>query len=115
MNSVFKALSHPARRRIIAMLRTGPMASGDIAAAFDMAWPTVTGHLTALKDAGLVSAERDGSSIRYRLDISAVEEALAFLAPRMPGLAFDGEPEWGTIQGIHGLERLPLRWSETAS
>jgi DNA-binding transcriptional ArsR family regulator len=79
MNSVFKALSHPARRRIIAMLRAGPMASGDIAAAFDMAWPTVTGHLTALKDAGLVSAERDGSSIRYRLDISAVEEALAFL------------------------------------
>jgi DNA-binding transcriptional ArsR family regulator len=79
MNSVFKALSHPVRRRIIAMLRAGPMASGDIAAAFDMAWPTVTGHLTALKDAGLVSAERDGSSIRYRLDISAVEEALAFL------------------------------------
>ena len=33
----------------------------------------------ALKDAGLVEAERDGTSIRYRLNISAVEEALAFL------------------------------------
>ena len=51
MNTVFKALSHPVRRRIIDMLREGPKASGDIAAAFDMAWPTVTGHLTALKDA----------------------------------------------------------------
>ena len=79
MNLLFKALSHPVRRRIIEMLRKGPMASGDIAAAFDMSWPTITGHLTALKDAGLVSPERAGASIRYRLEISAVEEALAFL------------------------------------
>lgn len=79
MNTVFKALSHPVRRRIIDMLRDGPKASGDIAAAFDMAWPTITGHLTALKDAGLVEAERDGASIRYRLNISALEEAMAFL------------------------------------
>ncbi|RZJ41230.1 MAG: ArsR family transcriptional regulator, partial [Brevundimonas sp.] len=42
MNALFKALSHPARRRIIEMLRAGPMASGDIAAAFDMSWPTIT-------------------------------------------------------------------------
>ncbi|MNU11181.1 Transcriptional repressor SdpR [compost metagenome] len=44
-----------------------------------MSWPTITGHLNALKEAGLVSPERDGQSIRYRLEISAVEEALAFL------------------------------------
>lgn len=79
MSAVFKALSHPARRRMLEMLRDGPLSSGDIASAFDMAWPTVTGHLTALKDAGLVSTERDGASVRYRLQISAVEEALAFL------------------------------------
>lgn len=83
MNGLFKALSHPARRRMIAMLRQGPMASGEIAAAFDMAWPTVTGHLNALKDAGLVEAERDGASIRYRLRISAVEEAIGFLMDLM--------------------------------
>lgn len=79
MNALFKALSHPVRRRIIEMLRKGPMASGDIAAVFEMSWPTVTGHLNALKDAGLVSPEREGASIRYRLEISAVEEAMAFL------------------------------------
>lgn len=79
MNALFKALAHPVRRRIIDMLRKGPMASGDIAAAFDMSWPTITGHLNALKEAGLVSPEREGASIRYRLEISAVEEALAFL------------------------------------
>ncbi len=79
MNNLFKALSHPARRQIIEMLRKGPMSSGDIAAAFDMTWPTVTGHLNALKEAHLVSQEREGTSIRYRLEISAVEEALGFL------------------------------------
>ncbi|MBI5942037.1 MAG: winged helix-turn-helix transcriptional regulator [Caulobacterales bacterium] len=88
MNSLFKALSHPVRRRIIEMLRTRPLTSGDIAAAFDMAWPTVTGHLNTLKDAGLVEVEREGASMRYRLNISAVEEALAFLMD----LARAGEP-----------------------
>lgn len=83
MNEVFKALSHPARRRMVAMLRDGPLASGDIASRFDMAWPTVTAHLAALKAAGLVEAEKDGASVRYRLMISAVEEAVAFMMELM--------------------------------
>ena len=88
MNLVFKALAHPVRRSIVAMLRKGPMTSGDIAAAFDMAWPTVTGHLNALKDAGLVETEKQGTLVRYRLVISAAEEAVAFLMELMA----KGEP-----------------------
>ena len=83
MNLVFKALAHPVRRSIVAMLRRGPMSSGDIAAAFDMAWPTVTGHLNVLKDAGLVDAEKDGTSVRYRLNISAFEETVGFMMEMM--------------------------------
>lgn len=79
MNLIFKALSHPARRQIVAMLQKGPLTSGEIAARFDMAWPSVTGHLTALKDAELIEAERDGTTVRYRLNISAAEEAVGFL------------------------------------
>jgi DNA-binding transcriptional ArsR family regulator len=79
MNTVFKALAHPARRQILVMLRPGPMTSGEIAEAFDMAWPSVTGHLNALKEAGLVETEREGASIRYRLNISAAEETIGFL------------------------------------
>ena len=92
MNEIFKALSHPARRKMIAMLRAGPMASGDIAQKFDMAWPTVTAHLAALKDAGLVEAEREGTSVRYRLVISAAEEAAAFLMDLMGAGATSPEP-----------------------
>jgi DNA-binding transcriptional ArsR family regulator len=79
MTLIFKALSHPVRRRIVAMLQKGPLTSGEIAARFEMAWPSVTGHLSALKDAELVEAERDGNTVRYRLNISAAEEAVAFL------------------------------------
>jgi DNA-binding transcriptional ArsR family regulator len=91
MNGVFKALAHPARRKIVGMLRARPMLSGEIAQAFDMAWPSVTAHLTTLKDAGLVETERDGAQIRYRLNISAAEEALAFLLDLSGATA--GEPE----------------------
>ncbi len=79
MNQIFKALAHPARREIVAMLQGGPMSSGDIAGAFDMAWPSVTGHLKVLRDAGLIESEREGTSVRYRLNISAAEEAIGFL------------------------------------
>jgi len=79
MNTLFKALSHPVRRRIIEMLRKGPLASGEIAAAFDMSGPTTPGPWNGRRGAGLVSPGREGASIRYRLEISAVEEAIAFL------------------------------------
>ena len=40
-----------------------------------------------------------------------LQEGLAFLAPRMPGLALDGEPVYDTITGIYGMHSLPVRWS----
>jgi cytochrome P450 len=40
-----------------------------------------------------------------------LEEALTFLAPRMPGLAADGPAVLGGVEGIYGVESLPLRWA----
>jgi cytochrome P450 len=40
-----------------------------------------------------------------------LQEGLAFLAPRMPGLALDGEPVYETVTGIYGMSSLPVRWS----
>jgi cytochrome P450 len=40
-----------------------------------------------------------------------LEEALRYLAPRMPGLALDGAVSFGGIEGIYGIDALPLRWS----
>jgi cytochrome P450 len=56
-----------------------------------------------------------GAGIHYCLGANLaraeLQEALTFLPSRMSGLALDGEPELGSIHGIYGLERLPLRWT----
>ena len=78
-NKVFKALGHPLRRQIMALLRQGPKSSGDLADTFEAAWPTVTRHLNVLKDADLITAERKGTSIIYRTNTSVVEDAVTSL------------------------------------
>jgi cytochrome P450 len=56
-----------------------------------------------------------GAGIHYCLGANLaraeLEEALAFLPARMPGLALDGEPELGSVHGIYGLDSLPIRWT----
>jgi cytochrome P450 len=44
-----------------------------------------------------------------------LEEALAFLAPRAPGLALDGPPQLGGIEGIYGTDKLPVTWSDSSA
>jgi DNA-binding transcriptional ArsR family regulator len=39
----------------------------------------MSGHFAALKEAGLILAERHGTTIRYRLNAGAAEEAIALL------------------------------------
>ena len=56
-----------------------------------------------------------GAGIHYCLGANLaraeLQEALAFLPARMPGLALDGEPTLGSVHGIYGLGSLPIRWN----
>src|SRR3954465_13594575 len=56
-----------------------------------------------------------GAGIHYCLGANLaraeLQEALAFLPARMPGLELGGEPELGTVHGIYGLDSLPVRWT----
>ncbi|MBR9834150.1 MAG: winged helix-turn-helix transcriptional regulator [Alphaproteobacteria bacterium] len=76
---VFKALGHPLRRQVLALLRQGPKTSGELAEAFEATWPTVTRHLNVLKEAELITAERQGTSIIYRANTSVMEDAVTSL------------------------------------
>ncbi len=76
---MFDALANPARRKILKLLRKKPMSAGELAEHFDLAKPTLSGHFAVLKSAGLISAERKGTTILYRLNMSVLEEALAAL------------------------------------
>lgn len=78
-NAVFKALADPTRREIVKMLRGGPLSSGDIAERFQSAWPTISRHLSILREADLIVAERNGNSIRYELNTTILQELVEYL------------------------------------
>ena len=77
MNEVFEALAHPVRREILKLLRKRAMSAGELAEHFTIAKPTLSGHFAVLKTADLVTSERQGTTIIYRLNMSVMEEALA--------------------------------------
>jgi cytochrome P450 len=79
-----------------------------------------TGNRDGEPDGFDITAERKGKPLTFGAGIhyclganlarAELQEALNFLAPRTQGLALDGEPEYGTIDGIYGLDALPVRW-----
>lgn len=77
VNGVFRALGDPTRRQILKLLRTRDMSAGELADRFPLAKSTLSGHFNVLKHAGLIVSERHGTVIRYSLNVSAFEEALA--------------------------------------
>jgi cytochrome P450 len=68
--------------------------------------------ITASRDTRLLTF---GAGTHYcpgaNLARAELEEALAFLAPRTPGLALDGPPQLGGVEGIYGIDKLPIIWS----
>jgi len=74
MNTLFKALKDPTRRKILSMLRDEDLAAGEIADAFDISKPSISHHLDILKQAELINSERDGQFIRYSINATVLEE-----------------------------------------
>lgn len=67
MERVFQALSSTPRRKILAYLAHAELSAGDIAARFSMSKPAVSQHLSILENAGLVTSEKRGQYVYYRL------------------------------------------------
>jgi DNA-binding transcriptional ArsR family regulator len=78
-NDVFKALADPTRREIVRMLRDGPRTSGEIAEKFPSAWATISRHLSVLKQAELITAERNGNSIEYELNVTVLQDLMTHM------------------------------------
>lgn len=77
---VFKALADPTRRKILQMLsQKGDMAAGEIAAGFDVSGATISHHLSSLKKAGLVLADRQGQTIIYSLNTTVFQDVVAWM------------------------------------
>jgi ArsR family transcriptional regulator, arsenate/arsenite/antimonite-responsive transcriptional repressor len=84
---VFKTLSDETRREILKLLQDGDMTAGAIADNFAMSKPSISHHLSALKQSELVTAERHGQEIVYSLNTTVFQELVAY------ALGFLGERE----------------------
>ena len=81
---IYRALGHPARLRIVAMLRAGELCACQITAVLDLAPSTVSAHLADLRRAGLTTERRDGRWVHYSLgDSEDVKEISGWLCHRV--------------------------------
>ncbi|HEX8151716.1 MAG TPA: autorepressor SdpR family transcription factor [Thermoanaerobaculia bacterium] len=89
---VFKALSDPTRREILRMLRSKPMAAGELAEAFAMTKGSLSHHYNILKSADLVRCERRGQFLVYSLNTSVFEDVMAMLIDLFEPNGQKGDP-----------------------
>jgi DNA-binding transcriptional ArsR family regulator len=76
MSRVFKALADPTRRAVLRHLRRRPMTAGELSAQFPVSKPTMSAHFAVLREADLIDADKQGTTITYRLKLSVLEDAL---------------------------------------
>lgn len=79
LNDAFKALSDPTRRKILDLLKDGDLTAGQIAEHFDMTKPSISNHLSLLKQAGLVWDERRGQNIVYSLNTTVFQDVIKWI------------------------------------
>ena len=79
MGDVWKALADPTRRKILELLKNKSLNAGEIAAEFNMTKPSISNHLSILKQAYLVDSEKIGQNVIYSLKTSVLEDMLKML------------------------------------
>ena len=79
---VFKALGDPVRLRLVSLIgahQGGEACVCDLTTAFNLAQPTISHHLKVLREAGIITSERRGTWVYYRLAPAALERMAALL------------------------------------
>ncbi|MBR4509116.1 MAG: winged helix-turn-helix transcriptional regulator [Ruminococcus sp.] len=80
MKDVWNAMADPTRRQIRTMLQNGDMTAGEISEKFDISAATISHHLKILREAGLVTSEKEKQTITYRLNITVFQDFLKGIA-----------------------------------
>lgn len=77
MDQIFAALASTPRRKILAYLSETELSAGDIAARFEMTKPSLSKHLKILESAGLITSDKRGQFVFYRLQGDTLAATLA--------------------------------------
>jgi|GEM_PF-593989 len=76
MSKFFKALSDETRQKILGLLEDRECTVGEIVSNFELAQPTISRHLSVLKEANLVVNQRQGQHVVYRLNREALARSM---------------------------------------
>lgn len=79
LQQTLKALADPIRREILNLLKHGPLSAGEITEHFSVTAPSISRHLSVLKDADLIRDNRKGKFIFYEINTSVLEETILWI------------------------------------
>lgn len=105
---VFKAMGDPVRLRLLSLIAShagGEACVCDLTDVFDLSGPTISHHLKVLREAGLITGERRGTWVFYRIQPGVLEALAAVLVPAVPQ-AVPTDLESATIP--EGRRELPV-------
>lgn len=81
---MFKALGDPVRLRLLSLIAShdgGESCVCDLTGAFALTGPTISHHLKVLRESGLITGERRGTWVYYRVQPEALARLSAVLRP----------------------------------
>jgi DNA-binding transcriptional ArsR family regulator len=104
MVAASKAMGHPTRLRILAMLKPGSLCVCQMTAVLDLAASTVSGHLSELRNAGLVVERKSGKWVNYSL--AADGPATAVLDSMLAALHADSQRK-ADAETVRALKAVP--------
>jgi ArsR family transcriptional regulator, arsenate/arsenite/antimonite-responsive transcriptional repressor len=90
-DKIFEALASSQRRQILSYLSKTELTNSELAERFNMTAPSMSRHLTVLENAGLVTSQRAGQRVLYRLTPDSLVNALT-------GFAFEICPVAGPLK-----------------
>lgn len=84
LSRVFKAMGDPVRLRLLSLIAShegGEACVCNLSGVFDLTGPTISHHLKVLREAGLISGERRGTWVYYRVEPDVLRQVSAVLVP----------------------------------
>lgn len=84
LSRCFKAIGDPVRLRLLSLIAShagGEACVCDLSGVFELTGPTISHHLKVLREAGLITGERRGTWVYYRIQPQALGRLSAVLVP----------------------------------
>ncbi len=103
LSRVFKAMGDPVRLRLLSLIAShtgGEACVCDLTDVFDLTGPTISHHLKVLREAGLITGERRGTWIYYRVQPEVLGRVSEVLVP-------DDAPDHAAPAGAGALPVVP--------